>query len=275
MYELNHRSPTHRSRPTTAVVGEPGTGTDRLDSSPHQPAVAFARVVKRYRSQRALSDITFSIEAGESVAIAGVNGAGKTTLLRCLLDFARPDAGSIRIFGVDSHRPEARRRLAFLPERFMPPAHLSGHEVLQWLAGLRGARWGREQSRIVFERFALPEAALDRAVRGYSKGMTQKLGLAAALSSGKPLLVLDEPMSGLDPQARQFVLNSLLAARAAGAGLLLTSHNLSDITRLCDRLAIVHDGELRFMGPPDELMKQHAGADLEAAFLAKIAATVQ
>ena len=233
--------------------------------------MSFQQVGKRYRARSALSDITFCVAAGESVAIAGVNGAGKTTLLRCLLDFARADAGSIRVFGVDSRLPQARRHLAFLPERFLPPAHLSGHEVLQWLAGLHGQRWCRDRSAAVFENFALPADALDRTIRQYSKGMTQKLGLAAALSSSKRLLVLDEPMSGLDPQARQFVTRSLLTAREAGAGLLITSHNLTDVARLCSRLALVHDGELRFLGRPEELIEQHRAPDLEAAFLARIA----
>ncbi len=233
-------------------------------------AVSFRHVSKSYRRHNALSDIDFSIRAGEAVAIVGVNGAGKTTLLRCLLDFARPDHGTIEIFGVDSRTPAARRPLAFVPERFQPPAHLTGHEVLQWLAGLQGRDWTRQASEQAFERYSITRDALHRPVRLFSKGMTQKLALAAALMAGKRLLVLDEPMSGLDPQAREFVIRMLEQARDDGTGLLFSSHSLNDVSRLCDRLVMIHGGELRFVGTPAELVADQQATDLDQAFLRRI-----
>ena len=233
-------------------------------------AVRFDGVGKFYRRHRALADISFSVAEGESIAITGVNGAGKTTLLRCLLDFARPDEGAISIFGVSSRLPQARRSLAFVPERFQPPAHLTGHEVLQWLSGLQGRRWTRERSAQTFARFAIDIGALDRPVRLFSKGMAQKLALAAALSADKPLLVLDEPMSGLDPLARDAVAAMLQQARRRGATLLFSSHSLADVARLCDRLVIVHDGSLRFVGTPASLIEEQCAADLDQAFLSRI-----
>lgn len=234
-------------------------------------ALRIAGLSKRYRERQALADVTLDVRPGETVAIAGVNGAGKTTLLRCLLDFAHADAGRIELFGVDARIPAARARLAFLPERFVPPQYLSGHEVLTWLAGLHGNRWSREQSAAAFERFAVPMEAMSRPVKHFSKGMTQKLGLAAVLASGKPLRVLDEPMSGLDPQARRFVADALGQVRATGSALLFTSHSMADIDRLCDRVAVVHAGRLRWFGPPADLKAAHGVADLESAFLACIA----
>ena len=233
-------------------------------------AVRFDAVGKRYGGRVALADISFTLAEGESVAITGVNGAGKTTLLRCLLDFAYPDSGVISIFGVRSRDPRARSRLAFVPERFQPPAQLTGHEVLQWLSGLQGRSWTRAHSGEVFERFAIAGEALDRPVRLFSKGMAQKLALAAALAADKPLLVLDEPMSGLDPLARESVAAMLQQARERGATLLFTSHSLADVARLCDRLVIVHDGALRFVGTPAALIEAQQAEDLDRAFLSRI-----
>jgi ABC-type multidrug transport system ATPase subunit len=164
------------------------------------PAVSIAGISKRYRLKRrnvvALDDVTLSIAPGECVAIAGVNGAGKTTLLRCLLDFAQPDAGEIRVFGIDSRRTEARRAIAFLPERFLPSPYLTGAETLAMMAGLQDQRWPRDRIDRALGELEFPAEALERRMREYSKGMTQKLGLASAILQDKPLMVLDEPMSG-------------------------------------------------------------------------------
>jgi ABC-type multidrug transport system ATPase subunit len=258
--------------PPVPSVGDPaGLAPSERDASSLPAPLHIAALTKRYGGRPVLDAITIGLRPGEIVAIAGVNGAGKTTLLRCLLDFAHADSGEVRLFGVDSRDPAARARLAFLPERFVPPAYLTGHEVLTWMAGLHGIGWSRERSQRAIERFAMPAEALDRPVRQFSKGMTQKLGLVAVLASGKPLCMLDEPMSGLDPQARRFVAEALAQARADGTALLLTSHSMTDIDRLCDRVAVVHAGRLRWFGTPAELKSAHGSADLESAFLACIA----
>jgi ABC-2 type transport system ATP-binding protein len=234
------------------------------------PAVRIDNVGKQYGRRDALAAVTIEVAAGESVAIVGVNGAGKTTLLRCLLDFVRPDTGRIELFGVDSREPRARETLSFLPERFAPPAYLTGHEIMQWLAGLRGEAWSLDDSREAFERFAVPIEAIDRPMRAYSKGMMQKLGLASALAGGRPLLVLDEPMSGLDPLARRALADTLQQARRQGTGLLFTSHALADVQRLCDRMVLIHEGRVRFVGAPHELVAQTGTADLDEAFVAAV-----
>ena len=236
------------------------------------PALQVEDLVYRYRGRLILDGVGFEVAAGECVGLAGINGAGKTTLLRCLLDFTRPERGTIRLFGIDSRRPEARARIGFLPERFAPPAALTGHEVLQWLAGLHGSGWSRDDSARAFERFEIAADALRRPVGQFSKGMTQKLGLAAVLSSGRSLVILDEPMSGLDPIARRFVARALSQARSAGTTLLFTSHSPADIERLCDRLLVMHEGRQCFAGAPDQLRAARPAQDLEQAFVDLIGA---
>ena len=230
-------------------------------------ALQFGEVSKRYRKHSALNSISFAIAPGQCAVIAGINGAGKTTLLRCLLSFTQPDQGTIRIAGIDSRLPASRQALAFLPEQFVPPQHLTGHEALQWLAGLHGQTWLREQTRAVLEEFSLPPEAQNRALRHFSKGMTQKLGLAAVLASGKRILVLDEPMSGLDALARRHVVSALLKARAQGRTIVLTSHSLAEVAALCDVLVVIEQGALRFCGAPKQLCELSGAAELEDAFV--------
>ena len=126
------------------------------------------------------------------------------------------------------------------------------------------------QFGVTFARFGIDADALNRPVRLFSKGMAQKLALAAALSADKPLLVLDEPMSGLDPLARDAVASMLQQAHRRGATLLFSSHSLVDVARLCDRLVIVHDGTLRFVGTPAALIEEQQASDLDQAFLSRI-----
>lgn len=236
-----------------------------------QRAIEITALGKRYRQQRALADVSISIRQAESLAIVGANGAGKTTLLRCLLDFTRPDEGVITIDGRPHHDPQSRSSLSFLPERFMPPAYLKGAESLRLLASLQGITVDANALRQTLERFEFPIEALDRPIRTYSKGMTQKLGLASILISRKPWLVLDEPMSGLDPQARRSVMQVIVESRQAGQGVLFTTHSLHDLESLCDRMLVLHNGSPVFLGTPAALMSKHQVSDLEQAFLLEVA----
>ena len=187
---------------------------------------------------------------GELFALVGGNGAGKTTLIKCLLDFCESDAGGIEIFGVSHRLTASRRELAFLPERFNPPHYLTGRDFLRYMGELHRGAYDEERTRRTFERLDLAVSALGRPARTYSKGMTQKLGLAACLLSGKALYVLDEPTSGLDPKARALLKRELHALRAAGRTVFFTSHALADVQEICDRMAVLHGGTLRFAGTP-------------------------
>ncbi len=222
---------------------------------------------KAYGTFAALRDVEFEVGAGVCFGLAGVNGAGKTTLIKCLLDFCTLDSGQISICGRASTDPAARAPLAFLPERFAPPYFLRGEEFLRHMLDLHGAVFDAARAAAAVAALDLDPAVLTRMVRGYSKGMTQKLGLAACLLAGREVYVLDEPMSGLDPKARSLVKAQFRAMLASGCTLFFTSHVLADIEELCDQMAVMHDGTLRFLGTPAELAARDPGAGLESAFL--------
>jgi ABC-2 type transport system ATP-binding protein len=236
-----------------------------------QAAIEIVDVHKRFGSRQVLDGITLHIGTGESVALVGLNGAGKTTLLRCLLDFQRPDRGELAIGGISTRKAEARNELAFLAERLLPPAFLTGLEFLQLSARLHQQRWDFAAAKACCGRLALDWSELGKPVRRLSKGTGQKLGLAACLLSGKRVYILDEPLSGLDVQARALALSELLRLREEGCTLLFTCHEPADLDRLCRRVAILHRGQLHFCDTPDALRARYASSDLERAVLACLA----
>jgi ABC-2 type transport system ATP-binding protein len=235
------------------------------------PALRISSLGKSYGSAVALADFSLDIAAGEFFGLVGENGAGKTTLLKCVLDFCDIQTGAIGIFGTPHRQTTARSRLAFLPERFTPPYHLTGRDFLRYISELHRQSYDDTRARAMLANLELDAGALDRPARTYSKGMTQKLGLAACLLSGKDLYILDEPTSGLDPKARALLKRELKAQHGAGRTVLMTSHALHDIAEMCGRMAVVHRGRLRFAGTPAEFVTQHGVADLEQAYLACIA----
>ena len=234
-------------------------------------ALRFQQVVKRYGRTPVLQGVDLEIKAGEFFGLVGVNGAGKTSLIKCMLDFCALDGGEIAIFGVPHRVPAARQPLGYLPEQFIPPYYLSGKDFIQYILTLQGLPYAASAVAQMAQALDLEEAALKRPVRSYSKGMTQKLGLAACLLARKPLYVLDEPMSGLDPKARALFKQQLRQLRAEGSSLFFTSHVLADVDELCDRMAILHGGRIRFAGTPAECRRQFGADNLEQAFLACIA----
>ncbi len=233
-------------------------------------ALRFTGVAKSYAGTPALDDLSLEVRGGEFFALAGVNGAGKTTLIKCLLDFCDTNGGGIEIFGVPHRAAASRARLAYLPERFNPPFYLTGRDFLHYLLKLHGAPYDEARVARMFGALDLELSALDRPARTYSKGMTQKLGLAACLLSGKDLYVLDEPTGGLDPKARALLKGELRELKRAGRTVFFTSHALADIDEICDRMAVLHAGKLRFAGTPRELIDRYGARDLEQAFLACI-----
>lgn len=231
------------------------------------PALRIDQVSKRFGPLSALAGVDLEVAEGEFFGLVGMNGAGKTTLIKCVLDANRADAGRVELFGVASTRTEARARLAFLPERFNAPHYATGRDFLQLMLRLYGAGYHEDQARAVIASLDLDRAALDKPVRAFSKGMTQKLGLSCALLSQRPMLVLDEPTSGLDPKARALLKAALRARHAAGATVVITSHALADVEEMCSRMAVLHRGRLRYCGSPAALRAAHGGVSLEQAFL--------
>jgi len=234
-------------------------------------ALLFSDLIKRYTNAvAALSGVSFSVQQGEFFALVGINGAGKTTLIKCLLDFCGLDSGKIEICGLSHRNPESRKNLVFLPERFTPPYYLTGHDFLNMMGRLHGIAFDSANVDAMLMALDFNPQTLPRPVRTLSKGMTQKLGLAGTLLTAKPVFILDEPMSGLDPKARALLKARLNELKRNGTTVFFTSHQLADVDELADRMAILHDGQLRFCGTPDELRASTGTHDLETAFLQMI-----
>jgi ABC-2 type transport system ATP-binding protein len=224
-------------------------------------------VSKRFGHAEVLRGIDLDLPPASCVGLAGVNGAGKTTLIKCLLDFCAIDSGTIEVQGVGHRRPRARTRLAFLPERFTAPYFLTGREFVAMMLELFGHPYEDERVRAMFAALDLDDTALDKPVRDLSKGMNQKLGLAACFLSQRDLYVLDEPMTGLDPLARARARDLLLRMKSEGRTLFFTSHSLADIEEVCDQITILHKGTLAYSGTPHGLRDRYGDSSLERAFL--------
>ena len=223
-----------------------------------------------YGRRNVIFDIDFSLEQGEVFGLIGLNGAGKTTLIKSILGLGQGGKGEIAIFGHPAGPPKGRASLAYLPEKFQPSALLRGWEFIELTLAYFRLPLDRKAARAMCDGLDLDAAVLDRNVRTYSKGMGQKLGLVATLLTGLPLLILDEPMSGLDPKARIMLKDRLLECRQAGRTVFFSSHILADIEEICGRIGVIHSGDLIFLGTPAELIGRHQSATLERAFLAAI-----
>ena len=216
-----------------------------------------------YGHNNIVDGVSFDMDAGEVFGLVGLNGVGKTTLIKTILGLRQKTAGEIII---------ERDQISYLPERFEPPWFLSGYDFIKFSVRLYNKDISLEAAKQKAELVALNPECLTRNVRTYSKGMRQKVGLLATVLSECPLLVLDEPMSGLDPQARQGVKNIIKDVQKKERSVLMCSHILSDVSELCDRVAVFHDKTLIFQGSPRELQKQGGHQDLEKAFLGLLAA---
>lgn len=231
------------------------------------PAARFENVSRRFGKQAVLESVSFDVCAGECFGLVGGNGAGKTTLLKCMLDFIALHGGRIDIWGTPHAQTRARSGLAFLPERFVPPYYLTGADFLRYMLSLHGTPYDAGKAQEMLASMDLPAEVLTRAARTFSKGMTQKLGLAACFLSGKMLLLLDEPASGLDPKARMLFKAQIRIAVAAGRSVFMTSHSLADVDEMCHRMAVLHQGRLRYVGTPADLRERYNSPTLEAAYL--------
>ncbi|MCS6799435.1 MAG: ABC transporter ATP-binding protein [Myxococcota bacterium] len=209
------------------------------------------------RPFQSLRGVDFVVRRGEAFGLLGPNGAGKTTTIKLLLGLAWPTSGTIRLFGSERPGPKERRRLGYLPENPYLYSYLRPLELLDLCGRLcgMGPAQRRRASLEVLERVGMSHA-IDRPIGKMSKGMTQRIGLAQALLHDPELLILDEPMSGLDPIGRRQVRELLLEERARGKTLLVTSHILSDVEVLCDRVTILHQGAVVASGSLAELLRE-------------------
>lgn len=231
------------------------------------PVLDVADVGVSYGAGFVISDVNLQVRAGEFVGLIGVNGAGKTSLIKTILGLRDADAGKVCVMGKVVSQNHVSPSLAFLPERFEPSWFLTGLEFLRFSSGLYKVKWSDADYELYALRLALDPAALRRRVQTYSKGMRQKLGVLAAVMTKAPLLVLDEPMSGLDPVARTLVKDLLLEVKGQGRTIFVSSHILADMDELCDKVALLHNKKLQFLGTPADLKAQTGDDSLERAFL--------
>ncbi|HRO32719.1 MAG TPA: ABC transporter ATP-binding protein [Brevundimonas sp.] len=218
-----------------------------------ETVIDVAGLTKTYGTVRALDGLTLSIPRGGVYGVLGPNGAGKSTLFRILLGLIRPSEGTARVLGGDIGDVAAMRRMGSMIETPRFPPFLSARQVLQWLAQAHGMG-GSAQIDHWLDRVGLAEAA-DRRVRGFSVGMMQRLGVAAALMTRPDLVILDEPTSGMDPPGIQ-EMRALIRSLAAddGVTVILASHQLLEVQRVCDRVAILNKGRLVREGTVSDLM---------------------
>ena len=228
-----------------------------------EPVLAVDRLTKDYsagfwrpRPYRALDALSFSIAPGEVFGLLGPNGAGKSTTLKLLMGLVAPTSGTAHLFGLPVANVESRRRVGFLPENPVFYDYLTGEELLVYFGQLCGLRHAdaRGRASTLLDRVGLG-AERRMAVRRYSKGMVQRLGVAQALVQDPELVILDEPMSGLDPIGRRDVRALILSLRDEGKTVLFSSHILSDAETLCSRVAILAAGRLQAVGSMAELVE--------------------
>ena len=238
------------------------------------PVIETEGLTKLYGSSRGIEDVSFSVEAAEVFGFLGPNGAGKTTTIRTLLDLLHPSAGAARIFGLDSRRESVaiRARLGNLPGDFGYGKQATGRGALRLLAGLRGIE-GLGRAEALAERF---RADLDRPLGELSRGNRQKVGLILATFHSPELLILDEPTSGLDPLMQEEFLALVAEERERGCTVFISSHELDEVERVCDRVGIVRAGKLIAVERIHELLgKALRSATVELADPSALAAELQ
>ena len=220
----------------------------------------------RQTSKVALQGLDLEVRAGEVFGFLGPNGAGKTTTMNVLLGFVPPTGGTASLFGIDVRQPIARQRIGYLPELTYYYKFLTAEELLHFYAKIFGIERAEANRRIAdLLKLVELEHAAKRPIKSYSKGMQQRVGLAQALINNPDLLVLDEPTSGLDPLGRMKVREIIQRLKNEGKTVFFSSHELGEVETVCDRVAIVHQGELKAVGTVAEISAGHE--NLEKAFL--------
>ena len=216
------------------------------------PALAATAVSKRYGATQALQGVDLELREGELLGLLGPNGAGKSTLVKIACGLARATAGEVRVCGAPAGSADARRELGYLAELFRFPGWATATELLELHQQLAGSAGGAAELLGAARARRWPRRATG-ASRSMSKGMQQRLGIAQALVGNPRLLLLDEPTSALDPAGRRTVRALLEELRRRGVAVLLNTHLLSEVERVCDRVAIIDHGRLVAAGTPEEL----------------------
>jgi ABC-2 type transport system ATP-binding protein len=207
-----------------------------------------------------LKDISLNIDKGEVFGFLGPNGAGKTTTIKVITGLLKPDSGKVRIFGKEVNSLEAKQRLGFLPEAPYFYEHLTGREFLKIHALLNDVKVYEPRVTDLLQRVGL-ESARDLHLRKYSRGMLQRIGIAQALIGSPELLILDEPLTGLDPVGRKEMKDIIQEEKGKGTTIFFSSHILPDAEAVCDRIGIIINGEIRRVGALSELLRKGTRTD--------------
>jgi len=243
------------------------------------PAIAIRDLAKSYGHVHAVRGVTFDVQRGEIFGFLGLNGAGKTTTIRILLDLLRPSRGQALLFGFDCHRQSrlARATVGYMPGELGLYSDMTGIELLDLLARLSGGgldppsrprrsgETGAAYRLKLADRLELARADLRRPLRAYSTGMKRKLGLIQAMQADPPLLILDEPTEGLDPLVQRALHELLFELRARGRTVFMSSHVLSEVERLCDRIGVIREGEMVLLSTVEEA-KRRSGRTVRIQF---------
>lgn len=227
-------------------------------------------ISKEFQKRKVLNRVNFQVEKNQIFGFIGLNGQGKTTLIKIILDLLDQDHGEVEIFGVSRVLPEARQKLCYLPEKFFPSLSQTGFDFLKFTLGFYNLKLDEIEAFEICKNLDLNYQYLSQKISKFSKGMTQKLGLMAVFLSNADLIILDEPMSGLDPQARIALKNELIKYKNKGKTVFFSSHILSDMDEICNNIAVLHNSELRYIGSPQGLKDKHSLDSLDSAFLKEI-----
>lgn len=221
---------------------------------PSTTVIETNALTKRFGSSRGIEDVTLEIERGEIFGLLGPNGAGKSTTLRCLLGLLKPTSGSCSIFDHDAwhDRVEAHRHIGVLPSDFAYEKELTGRQVIGLFARLRGGPVPSAADALA-ERL---QADLDRPQKELSRGNQQKIGLILALAHEPDLVIMDEPTGGLDPLMQEEFLRIVSEVSEQGRTVLLSSHNMAEVERACDRVAMIHEGEVMEIATVDSVLER-------------------
>jgi len=250
--------------------GEPKAALSSETQQPVSALVSIDRVTKSFGSKLALSDVSFSVPAGQICGLLGPNGAGKTTLFRLLMGILKASEGTISIGGLDAFedRVEVKRLIGFLPDEPVFYSYLSGQEVLELSAAMHGLDADAAMSRMtpLIKQLRLSDD-LGNYAEDYSRGMKKKLGLLLAMIHHPKLLVLDEPTNGLDVESTHLFYDLISETAQQGTTVLFSTHLMDHVTRLCSHAVIINEGKLVAKGSIDELLSTYEQASLEDVFL--------
>ena len=235
-----------------------------------QSVIKIENVYKAFDEKLILDGVSLEVDKNEIFGFVGLNGIGKTTLIKIIINLLEHDGGGVELFGIDKILPESRKNIAYLPEKFQPSNQLKGKEFLKFVCGLHKQKLDIEKAKQIAKVLDFKPENLDLKINNYSKGMVQKLGLLGTFLSKAQLIILDEPMSGLDPRARIALKKQLVNYKKEGNSIFFSSHIMSDIDEICDRIAVLNNGKIVFIGKPNDFKEKHQETNLEKAFLSEI-----